>query len=318
MTRLRIDVHQHLVPPRYAGWLRSRGIADAGGRALPDWSTGDALAVMDRHGIATAILSISTPGVHLDPARSVDIEARARAAEMNDFAASLARAHPGRFGFFATLTLPDVDGAVAEACRALDALGADGVVLLANTHGRYLGEPEEEPLWQELDRRGAVVFVHPSTLPGPAVAGVPPFAADFLLDTTRAAYRLVQRDVLRRYPRLRIVLAHAGGFVPYASHRLAAALSVQTGRSPLELLGELSAFYFDTALSGSPAALPSLLAFARPGHVLFGSDWPYAPAIAVDYFTGALDGYAPLGEDGHARVDRLAAEALFPRLAAGA
>ena len=133
---------------------------------------------------------------------------------------------------------------------------------------------------------------------------MPPFAADFLLDTTRAAYRLVQSGAVRRHPNLKIILSHAGGFLPYASHRLMAAMLAEGGRSPVELLDDLRSFYFDTALSGSPAALPSLLAFAKPGHVLFGSDWPYAPAPAVSYFTGQLDAYAALDADGHAAIDR--------------
>lgn len=307
----RIDVHQHLVPPRYASWLRALGVDEAGGRELPAWSAEDALAVMDAHDIARAILSVSTPGVHPDPGKRDDAGARALARELNEFAAETARDHPGRFGFFATLTLPDVDGALTEAAYAFDTLGAAGVILLANTHGHYLGRPEDEPLFAELNRRRAVVFVHPSVLPGPPVPGVPPFAADFLLDTTRAAYRLVQSGVVRRHPALEIILAHAGGFLPYASHRLMAALLAEGGRAPGELLEDMRSFYFDTALSGSPAALPSLLAFAKPGHVLFGSDWPFAPAPAVSYFTGQLDAYAGLDAAGHAAIDRASAEALL-------
>jgi predicted TIM-barrel fold metal-dependent hydrolase len=311
-ARRRIDVHQHLVPPRYASWLRAHGIQDAGGRELPAWSAEEALAVMDAHDIAKAILSVSTPGVHPDASKRDDAGARALARELNEFAAQVARDHPGRFGFFATLTLPDVEGALAEFAHAFDALGAAGVILLANSRGEYLGAPAHEPLLAELNRRRAVVFVHPSTLPGPPVPGVPPFAADFLLDTTRAAYRLVQSGAVRRHTELKIILAHAGGFLPYASHRLMAALLAEGGRAPADILEDLRSFWFDTALSGSPAALPSLLAFAKPGHVLFGSDWPYAPAPAVAYFTGQLDAYAALDASGHAAIDRTNAEAIIP------
>ena len=312
-ARRRIDVHQHVVPPAYAAWLRAKGLHDAGGREIPAWSAEDALAVMDAHDVATAILSVSTPGVRVDPSERGAAEARAMARAVNEFAATVVRAHPGRFGFFATLTLPDVDGALAELAYAFDVLGAAGVILLANTLGRYLGDAADEPLLAELDRRHAVVFVHPSTLPGPTVPGVPAFAADFLLDTTRAAYRLVQNGALRRFPDLKIILSHAGGFVPYASHRLMAALLAEGGRTPADVLDDLRSFYFDTALSGSPAALPSLLAFAKPGRVLFGSDWPYAPAPVVSYFTGQLDAYEALDADGHAAIDRGNAAALFPR-----
>jgi 6-methylsalicylate decarboxylase len=313
-TRRRIDVHQHVVPPEYGAWLRTNGLRDAGGRELPSWSAEEAPAVMDQHEIATAILSVSTPGVRLDPSERGATEARSMARRVNEFAAQVVRDHPGRFGFFATLTLPDVEGALAELAYAFDVLGAAGVILLANTHGRYLGDPADEPLLAELDRRHAVVFVHPSMLPGPAVPGLPPFAADFLLDTTRAAYRLVQSGAVRRHAQLRIILSHAGGFLPYASHRLMAALLAEGGRSPADLLEDLRTFYFDTALSGSPAALPSLLAFAKPGHVLFGSDWPFAPTPAVTYFTGQLDAYGVLDAGGHVAIDRANATALFPKL----
>src|SRR5213593_1225695 len=119
-----------------------------------------------------------------------------------------------------------------------------------------------------------------------------------------------------RYRDLKIILAHAGGFLPYASHRLVISIAAEAQRPPGDVLEDLASFYFDTALSGSPAALPSLLAFAKPGHVLFGSDWPYAPSIAVSYFTGQLDAYAALNAEGHAAVDRHSAAALFPQFAA--
>ena len=309
-TPRRIDVHQHLVPPLYREALARHGITEAGGRALPDWSPEAALELMDLLGTETAILSISTPGTGFlaDPGAAAGLARR-----LNDFSAALTAEHPGRFGWFATLPLPDAAASAREAERALAGLGADGVTLLANTAGDYLGAAGQEALWRVLDEHGAVVFVHPAELPGPAVDGIPPFAADFLLDTTRAAYLLVRNGVVRRYPHIRFVLSHAGGFVPYASHRIAVALAADTGRSPLDLLEDLRGFYFDTALSSSPAALPTLLAFARPGHVLFGSDWPFAPTAAGQYFANGLDsGVDPATL---AAVDRGNAEALFPRLA---
>jgi predicted TIM-barrel fold metal-dependent hydrolase len=312
-ARRRIDVHQHIVPPRWAAWLRAHGVEDAGGRELPAWSAAEALRVMDAHDVAQAMLSASTPGVHPVAGKRDDDTARGMARELNEYTAGVVRDHPGRFGFFATLTLPDVDGALAEAVHAFDVLGAAGVILLANSQGEYLGAPEHEPLLAELNRRCAVVLVHPSVLPGPAAPGVPAFAADFLLDTTRAAYRLVQSGAVRRHSQLRIILAHAGGFLPYASHRLMTAQLAAGGRSPADLLEDLRSFYFDTALSSSPAALPSLLAFAKPGHVLFGSDWPYAPAPAVSYFTGQLDAHAALDDAGHRAIDRESAAALFAK-----
>ena len=124
--------------------------------------------------------------------------------------------------------------------------------------------------------------------------GIPPFAADFLLDTSRAAFLLVQNGIVRRYPRIRFVLSHAGGFVPYASHRMATTIAAATGRAQSDALEDFQAFHFDTALSSSPAALPTLLAFAQPDHVVFGSDWPYSPAGVVRYFADGLDTYPGL------------------------
>jgi predicted TIM-barrel fold metal-dependent hydrolase len=186
------------------------------------------------------------------------------------------------------------------------------VTLLANNQGTYLGEPGYDVLWQALDERSAVVFVHPADLPAPAVENIPPFAADFLLDTTRAAYLLVRNGIVQRYPNIRFILSHAGGFVPYASHRIAVAIAGDTGRSPLDVLEDLRSFYFDTALSSSPAALPTLLAFAKPGHVMFGSDWPFAPEAAGQYFANGLDSVdaAVLPAINHVN-----AQGLFPRLA---
>ncbi|MEY9857784.1 putative TIM-barrel fold metal-dependent hydrolase [Catenulispora sp. GAS73] len=297
----RIDVHQHMIPEIYARWLHAQGVKDPGGRQLPEWSSDAALDLMDRQGIETAILSVSTPGVFLGDGT----DAARMARQVNEYAAELVTAHPERFGFFATLPLPDVPAAVAEATHALDVLSADGVVLLANNAGVYLGDPAFDPLLAELNERAAVVFVHPNELPGAAADGIPPFAADFLLDTTRAAYNLVKLDVPRRFPSIRFILAHGGGFVPYAAHRLAVTIFGETGRDLNQILDDLRGFYFDTALTSSPAALPSLLAFAKPGHVLYGSDWPFAPELAVGYFNTWAD-------DAH--IDHRSARALFSRL----
>jgi len=304
----RIDTHHHVVPPAYAAWLRSRGLA-AGGLPIPDWSRDSAVATMDKHGVQTAILSVSTPGVHLGD----DAEARRFAREVNEYAADVARSRPDRFGFFATLCLPDVAGSLDELAYAFDVLHADGVILLANCRGTYLGDARFAPLFDELDRRKAVVFVHPSQPPGlDSLPGIPTFVADFLLDTTRAALQLAKSGTLDRCPGLKVILSHAGGFVPYAAHRIAGAAS-PTG-NPLDGIAQLKKFYFDIALSGSPTALPSLLAFAEPGHVTFGSDWPYAPDIAVGAFTGMYEGY-PVDAVQRTSIDRGAAEQLFPRLA---
>jgi predicted TIM-barrel fold metal-dependent hydrolase len=309
-TADRIDVHHHIVPPGYGDWLREQGVG-SDGPPLPSWSKEQALAVMDGHGIAAAVLSLSGPGVHLGN----DEQARAKAREINEYTADIVASTPGRFGFFATVTLPDVEGAVAEAGYALDELRADGVILLANSGGRYLGDTAFEPLLAALDARSATVFVHPGDLPGGGVAGLPPVAIDYPFDTTRAAVNLAMTGALTRYPNIKFILPHGGGFLPYQAYRIAPVIA--QGGDPGAALDTLRRFYFDTGLCTSPAALPSLLAFADPQRLMYGSDWPYAPEFAIGYFDSLLDGY-PLDAELRVRMERTNAEALFPRLAGGA
>jgi 6-methylsalicylate decarboxylase len=263
--------------------------------------------------VGTAILSVSTPGTAFLPNPA---DAAALARDVNDYTAALAAAQPDRFGFFATAPMPHVDLAVAEVIRALDDLKADGIVLLANNAGLYLGEDGQDALFAALNDRAAVVFIHPAELPGPTVPGVPPFAADFLLDTTRAAYLLVCNGIRARYPRIRFILSHGGGFVPYASHRMAVAIMADTGRSWADVLDDFAGFYFDTALSSSAAALPTLLAFAKPGHITFGSDFPFAPTAAGKLFAAGLETYPGLDAATRGAIERGNALALFPRLGA--
>lgn len=320
--RGRIDVHHHLVPAAYAALLRDRGIRP-GGVDVPGWTPEASLRVMGRNRIDASILSLSTPGVWFGD----DAAARRLAREVNEHAAGVVADHPNRFGFFATLTLPDVEGAIAEADHALDQLGADGIVLLSNTHGCYVYEPDLEPLLAHLHDRRAVVFLHPGELPADPAPGIPSFTADFLLDTVRAATGLVLSGYLEKYDGIRWILAHAGGFLPYISHRILltmlrgehklaqAKAIVDRKREAQKRLDVLRRFYFDVALSSTSTALPSLLAFADPSRVLFGSDFPFAPAPAVRFLRQEYDD-VPLAADVRARVDRRNAESLFPRFAA--
>jgi len=310
----RIDTHQHVLPPEYRSWLESKG-QTPGGVPLPTWGASSTIQLMDDLDVATAIVSVSAPGVHLDPAMTgADAVARSWARKVNEFAAELVKDHPDRFGFFATLTLPDVEGAIAEAEYAFDVLGADGVNLLANAHRTYLGDATFDPLFDALNERAATIFVHPTELPGPTAAGVPSFAADFLLDTTRAAIKLAMSGTLDRCGRLKIILSHGGGFLPYAAYRFAPLcapdFTVESG------IASLRRFYFDTTAASSPSALPSLLAFADPSHITFGTDWPWMPRGSITAFTGWLDRLDVDADQLHA-INRGNAEALFPRLASG-
>ncbi|CAL9651519.1 amidohydrolase family protein [Streptomyces albus] len=308
----RIDVHQHIVPPVWAETLAAQGL-DSGGWAIPDWSPRSAIAMMDEQGIATGVLSVTAPGVHLgDDARARDL---ARA--VNEYGAEVVKDFPDRFGHFASIPLPGIDAAVAEAVHALDTLHADGVVLMSNARGRYLGDPRFEPLWAELDCRGANVFIHPAQPPMDLLPGTPAPLADYVFDTTRSALNLALNGVMHRYPNVRVILSHGGGFLPYAAYRFTGLTStvVDRERTAEDILRDLKRFYFDTALSASPSALPALLAFAEPGHLLYGSDWPFAPREAGSYYNHYLETYPDYAPGQADAIDRKNAEILFPRLA---
>lgn len=311
-NRNRIDVHQHIVPPFWAEALPTHG-GDPSGWNCPGWSAQGALAFMDSLEIATGVLSLTAPGVKGWSGQ----EKRDLARKVNEYTADLVARHPARFGNFATLPLPDVEGSLAEIGHAFDALSVDGVVLLSNYDGIYLGDPAFEPVWAELDRRHAVAFIHPSMPPIEHLAGIPGPVLDYPFDTTRTAVQLVLNGVISRYPNVRIILSHAGGFLPYAAYRIAEVAPVSRDDVPSRdgLLDLLRTFYFDTALS-SPSALPSLTAFAQPDHILFGSDFPYAPVAVSKSFAAEQDASATLRAGQHDAINRANALALFPRLAA--
>ncbi|MEV2216144.1 amidohydrolase family protein [Streptomyces sp. NPDC050997] len=305
----RIDVHQHLVPPDRGRAMAERAVAL--GWPAPAWDVQSAIAMMDRRSIATGLLSFPAPvAAPDDPAG-----ARAGARSVNDYTAEVVKDRPDRFGHFAVLPLPDVDAALAEAAHALDELNADGLMVLSNVGGRYLGDPDFEPLWAELDARAAVVLVHPTAPPVAPAPGLPSPLVDFPYDTARTALHLALNGVPGRYPRIKMILPHAGGFLPYAAHRFAVAARLHLDSTPEGLLSDLRRFYFDTAISAGPAALPSLLAFAAPGHVLYGSDFPMLPEEWATDFDIGLDEYPHWEPEQLHAVNRGNAELLIPRLA---
>jgi predicted TIM-barrel fold metal-dependent hydrolase len=262
--------------------------------------------MMDSQTIATGILSLSAPGIHLGD----DAEGRTLARELNEYHAGIVKSRPDRFGQFARIPLPDVDGAVAEAVYALDKLHADGVVLLSNANGKYLGDPDFEQLWAELDTRSAVVFIHPTEPPIQMLTGLPSPLLDYPFDTTRTAIHMVANGVMSRHTRIKVILLHGGGFLPYAAYRFVGAAPFNPGTTPEGIMADMKRFYFDSALSSTPVALPSLLAFADPTHITFGSDFPFAPHSCK--FTATLDAY-PLDEKQRHAINRGNAEKLFPR-----
>ena len=304
----RIDVHQHLLPPEFIAALESHGM---GAWAPAAWSEEGALATMDQHEITTGVLSLSMPGTHFGD----NAEARVLTRKINERLANLVKRRPSRFGMFASVPLPDIDGSLEAIRDAYEDFSTDGVVLLASIKGTYLGDPVFDPVLAELNRRSAVVYVHPAPLAGPPAPGVHPILVDVLLDTTRAAVSMALAGTPQRFPNLKIILAHGGGFLPYAAYRVSTLASVIDQKvSDADVLENLSSFYFDTGLASSPASLPALLEFARPGHVLFGTDWPYCLDRTVTFFTDHLDRYQDLDASGHLAINRQNAEALFPRL----
>ncbi|HVN39548.1 MAG TPA: amidohydrolase family protein [Myxococcota bacterium] len=314
---MRIDVHHHVLPPEYVASLARVSVTSGGGVAFPRWDAASTLEMMDRQGIAAAVTSISAPGVHFGD----DVAARGLARRCNELSARLVADHPTRFGAFAVLTLPDVKGALHELEHALDELGLDGVVLLASqSDGRYLGDPLFDDLLAELDRRAAVVLVHPA-VPKSSEAlplDLPEAMVEFTFDTTRAALNLVFRGATARFPNVRYILSHAGGTIPYLAGRIAltGALPGLRERVPDGPLPQLRRFYYDTALSATPHALRSLRELVGSDRILFGSDFPFAPEAVARASIDGLARYDGFDDAGRRRIDGANALELLPRLAA--
>ncbi len=311
----RIDVHHHILPEEYLRALSGLGITRVGGVPFPGWSPESTLAMMDRQGIATAITSISAPGVYFGD-RSF---ARELARRCNEISARLVSNHPRRFGAFAVVPLPDVEAALREVEYALDVLRLDGLVLLASIGDQYLGDPEFDPFFEELNRRKAVVFIHPTVPPGAQVPrlNLPAPLVDFIFDTTRAVANLIFSGTLERCPDIRFIVSHAGGAVPYIAWRLSLFGNVLPGideKAPKGALFYLKRLYYDTALSASPYALRSLQELVDPSHILFGSDYPFAPEPITSATVRGLGSYEGFSTEVRLAVERKNALGLFPRL----
>lgn len=313
----RIDVHFHIIPQFFREAAAAAGRRPAISSGLPLWEPEMALGLMERAGIATAITSISAPGVHFGE----DLPAQHLARQCNEFAADLAREWPGRFGGFAVLPLPHIDHSLDEARYALDTLHLDGVVLFANCQGRYLGDPLFDPLLDELNRRDCVVFVHPAPHPAAASIGVdlPEFVEEYVFDTTRAATNMIFAGTLSRFPNIRFILAHAGGTLPYIAWRIAHSPQIDPKRfgdvAPGTVLALVRRFWFDTALSPSAQAFAGVRNVTDDSHLLFGSDWPYAPEPLTHATISAIASEASVDEETKNAIARDNAVALFPRFA---
>lgn len=326
----RIDVHCHHIPDFYRISLATHGIVTAGGIPIPSWSPSQAVNFMDRFGIQTQIVSISEPGVAYLPTPQQRMD---MAMQINDYTSDTlinSSAHPGRFGGFAVLPIGDpnnpldVINASAEAVRAITQLGMDGIGLLSNYNGVYLGDPRLAPLMATLNSLGAMVFVHPVTPVKPDNIVLPTFLFEFTFDTTRAAVNMLYNGVYRLFPRIRWLLAHAGGTLPYLSYRtsLFTVTPVAADNLGLPILDEIDVFgsyadlFYDTALSPAPAAMKSVREVTSLDHILFATDWPFSNIA----FAAASGDPQPQLSDTFDNVERLMVErdnalAQFPRLA---
>ncbi len=301
---MRLDTHAHVHPPAYR-----QALGDA---PLPPMTLVGLEEAMERHEIDAAIVSTGPPGGFAGPGA----DGRDLARRANDGLAEIVAGQPRRFAAVGALPLPDVDAAVAELDRVYDELALDGVMLLTNVAGTYLGDPAWEALFEALDERGAYVFVHPGLPPHPLPLPHPVWLYEFTFETVRAVSNLIYSGTLERHPSIRFQLAHLGGAAPFLAHRIASLADREPGRAeqaPAGALAYLQRLYYDTGLTNNAPALAATLEVTSRDHVVFGTDWPYAalpergdPAPDLDF----------LGAEGRAAVEFANAAALVPRLVA--
>jgi len=301
----RIDVHHHVVPPQYAG--------DSMPIKLPDTET--QLRTMDGWRIGAAITSL-TPRVLMSDSHRLLAVART----CNEFQARMLSDHPARFGAFALLPLPDVDGALAELAYALDVLRLDGVGLFSSYGGKYLGDPLFDPIFAELNRRKAVLFIHPTHCEAPAETnlGAPPFVVEYVFDTTRAIVNLIFAGTLKRYPDIRVVVAHGGGTVPYLAQRISMLEGHRQAIGVTGVISTLRSLYYEIASTTAAYALRSLQELAGSDRILWGSDLPFVYGERLKAEVDHWEEYNGFDAVARAAVERQNALGLFPRLAAQA
>jgi len=250
--------------------------APIGGLTPLQWSKEAMISFMDDAGIDVAVMSVSTPGVHLGDS----LKARSLARRCNELAAELVYTRPDRFASFACLPLPDIDASLEELSYAIDVLRLDGLVLFTNSNGVYLGDAALEPVFQELNHRGSVVFVHPNPSPDTAAhsLGLPDNLIDFPTDTNRAVAQMHYTNRFARTPSVKYIFSHAGGSIPYLAARFAIIDEmgfIAGGEERGTAADMFRRIYWDTALSASDPVLRMLRDIAGIDRVLFGTDFPY-------------------------------------------
>lgn len=312
-----VDTHHHFFPEPYAkAWVEWQTRNKLPVSLQPGWSPARAIEVMDKGGVETSILSLaSTPGTWFDTGAA---EADKMARLCNDYAAKMVRDYPGRFGLLATLPMLTIDSTLREIAYAFDTLKADGVGLQTNYGPRYPGDPFFRPVWEELNRRKALVYFHPLAAQCCVPAGITASSSivEYPTDTTRAVLSLLVSGTLVRYRDIRWLLSHAGGTVPMLAGRIRAfgERSKEVGSyAPNGVEYELQRLHYDTANGTHPAAMAALTTLVPETQITYGSDYPYFP-IAEQVDSLRALGYSSTKL--HA-IERGNAERLIPWLAAG-
>jgi 6-methylsalicylate decarboxylase len=308
----KIDVHAHYLPPSYRDALRAAGHDRPDGFPhIPTWSAEEHVAAMDRLGIATSLLSISSPGVYFGDETAV----RDLAREMNEIGRRAVKDNPGRFGLLASLPLPDVDAAMAEIAYCCDRLDVNGFALLTNVGGTYLGDPSWEPVFRELDHRKARVFVHPTS---PACwertsLGRPRPMLEFLFDTTRAVVNLVLGGTIARHPDIEFIIPHAGATLPMIVDRVGVISRLLDVDASVDVLRDVARLHYDLAGFPVPRQLDALLTITTLEHLHYGSDYPFTPELAAAMAAERLEA---AGDPPGSVTDALTTntERLFPAL----
>lgn len=292
---------------------------DPSGWYVPQWTIESDRELCKSIGVKTAILSHTAPGPEV---KSDPRDAAVLARKLNEFSAKVRDSDPEHYGFFASVpSLIDISLCLAEIRYALDELKADGIMLMTRygSDNHYLGHVDFIPIWQELNARKAVVLVHPThpvdvnlvnqCLPQPMM--------DYPHETARTAMDLILSDTFRSHAReCRIILSHGGGTLAMVVSRVAglARLTPFIDKSAEQIREEIGWFYYDTAMCSSPEQLFALQVIAKPGHILFGSDFPNCPPEAIKQFTKQLDASEVLGKEHKNGLDNSSARVLFPRL----
>jgi predicted TIM-barrel fold metal-dependent hydrolase len=295
-----IDVHHHIAPPGYLSETRARQ-----NPPTINWSVQKSIEDMDRAGVATSITSITTPGVWFGD----DQQAVRLARVCNDFAARLATDHQGRFGTFASLPLPNIEASLREVEYAFGALQADGVGLLTSYGEKWLGDPAFDPVMDELNRRKAVVYTHPTTANccRNLIPQVQPALIEYGTDTTRAIASIVYRGAAKKYPDIKFIFSHAGGTMPFLIERFVR-LGPQ-GYSADVVEATLKSFYYDIAQASHPIPLGALVKLVSTSQIVFGTDFPFR--TAADHAKALTEfGFKP---DELSAIDRDNALKLLPK-----